>query len=87
MAEIRKIKFDKIFKRYKEDEIPMNWYIPAKEIYAFTAWVLNEWQHGSVVKDKDKFLYSLWEYIEEYAIAFGKEQENEENNGETTSLS
>ena len=76
MAEIRKVDFSKIFKRYKEDEIPTNWYIPAKEVYAFVAWVLNEWSCGSVIKDKDKFLYSLWDYIEEYAISYGKEQED-----------
>ena len=80
MAEIRKVDFNKIFKRYKEDEIPTNWYIPAKEIYSFTAWVLTEWNRGSVIKDKDKFLYSLWDYIEEYAVAVGEEKKDEENN-------
>lgn len=76
MAEIRKIDFNKVFKRYKEDEIPMNWYIPAKVIYAFVAWVLIEWNRGSVVKDKDKFLYSLWDYIEEHAVAVGEEKKD-----------
>ena len=66
MAEIRKIDFNKIFKRYKEDEIPTNWYIPAKEVYSF-------------IKDKDKFLYSLWDYIEEYAVAMGEENKDAEN--------
>lgn len=76
MAEIRKVDFSKIFKRYKEDEIPTNWYVPAKDVYSFTAWILNEWNRGAVIKDKDKFLYSVWNYIEEYAISYGKEHEN-----------
>ena len=80
MAEIRKVDFHKIFKRYKEDEIPTNWHIPAREIYAFVAWVLTEWERGAVVKDKDKFLYSLWDYIEEHAVSVGEEKKDEENN-------
>lgn len=33
--EVRKVEMDKIFKRYKEGEIPTNWYFPHEKCTPF----------------------------------------------------
>ena len=77
--EVRKVEMEKIFKRYKEDEIPTNWYFPARKMYSFCAWMLNEWANGSKIRDKDKLLYTVWQAVEEHSIAYGKEYTDEES--------
>jgi len=77
--EIRKVDLSKVFSRYKEEEIPTNWYISARDTYSLFAWTLNEWSKGSKLRDNktaSKMLYELWEYIEETAFAHGEEHED-----------
>lgn len=83
MAEIRKVDFEKVKCRCKEegkDFIPTNWYIPARKAWAVFAWALFQIRSGATIRrdsDVDTFIHKYWEYIEEHAIAYGKEIEDE----------
>lgn len=83
MAEIRKLDFEKVKCRCKEEDkdfIPTNWYIPARKAWEVFAWAMIQIRNGSTIRcdsDVDRFIHKYWGYIEEYAIAYGKENENE----------
>lgn len=70
----------KVFHRFKADEIPSNWYVPADKVYEMMGFVLYHWGQGHKtkggMKGADKMLYQVWEYIEEHAFAYGKEIED-----------
>ena len=81
MAEIRKMDYREICVKCNEegkDYIPSNWYIPARKAWQVVAWLLIQLRNGAKVRDDksvDKMIHRYWEYIEEYAIAFGEEVE------------
>ena len=81
MAEIRKIDFEKINARCKEegqDFIPSNWYIDARKAWSIFVWSMVQIRTGAVIRrdsDVDNFVHKFWEYIEEHAIAYGEENE------------
>ena len=82
MAEIRKIDFEKINARCKEegkDFIPSNWYIDARKAWSIFVWSMIQIRTGAVIRrdsDVDDFVHKFWEYIEEHAIAFGEEHDD-----------
>lgn len=82
MAEVRKIEWEKISVRCKDekcnDYIPSNWYIPARKAWEVVAWLLVQLRNGSKIRDDkttDKLIHQYWSYIEEHAFAYGKEYE------------
>ena len=85
MAEIRKIDYKKIAVRCEEkgkDFIPTNWYVPARKVWQIVAWCLIKIRTGATIRsdsDCDKMIHHFWEYVEEYAITFGEEKEDEED--------
>lgn len=84
MAEIRKIDFEKVICRCKDegkDFIPSNWYIDARKSWSVFAWAMVQIRNGAVIRsddEVDKFIHKYWEYIEDRAIAFGEEHEDED---------
>ena len=83
MAEIRKIDYHGIRVKSKEEGrnyIPSNWYIPARKAWEIVAWLLIQLRQEATIRDTkttDKLIEQYWEYIEDRAIAFGKENEDE----------
>ena len=79
--EVSRKTLEKDFNRFKVDEIPSNWYVPAKSLYNLTAVLLYHWSHEHKVRGgfqgADKMLYDTWEWIEEHAFSYGEEHENE----------
>jgi hypothetical protein len=79
MAELQKIDYEKISVKCTEkdkDYIPTNWYVPARKAWQIVAWCLIQMRNGAVIRSNnncDKMIHRFWEYIEEYAIAFGSE--------------
>lgn len=69
------------FSRYKMDEIPDDWYFPAKSAYSMIAQLLYHWKSGHVLKDgaktADKALYNAWLLIEDKSISIGRGKEDE----------
>lgn len=80
--ELRKMDFEKISVRCAEegkDFIPSNWYVPARKMWQTVAWLLLQLRQGGKIRDDkttEKMIHSCWQYIEEYAITFGKEEED-----------
>ena len=79
--ELRKLKFEKIKIRCKEegkDFIPSNWYVPARKAWEIFAWAMIQIRNGSIIrtdKEVDKFIHQFWEYVEDRAISVGEENE------------
>ena len=77
--ELRKIDYEQISIKCKEkdkDFIPTNWYIPARKVWQIVAWCLIKLRTGATIRndaDCDHMIHHFWEYIEENAIAFGSE--------------
>lgn len=84
MAELRKIDYEQISIKCKDesrDYIPSNWYVPARKVWQIVAWCLIKIKTGATIRnnaDCDDMIHHFWKYIEEYAIAFGKENEDED---------
>jgi len=82
MAEIRNVELREIkdVLSYTPD-IPSNWYVPAQHAWKYLAWCLTQIREHKVFRN-DKDMNSCMEqfetWIEDYAIAFGKEDENED---------
>lgn len=84
MAELRKINYEQISVKCQEkgrDFIPSNWYVPARKVWQIVAWCLFKIRTGATIRndaDCDRMIHRFWEYIEEYAIAYGRENEDED---------
>lgn len=84
MAEIRKINYEAISVRCTtegKDFIPNNWYVPARKAWEIFAWAILKIREGAVIRnddDVDSFIHKYWEYIEEHAFAYGRENEDED---------
>ena len=84
MAEIRKIDYEQIAVKCKEegrDCIPSNWYVPAQKAWQVFAWAMLQIRKGAVIRsdnDVDSFIHKYWEYIEDHAVAYGKENPDED---------
>ena len=84
MAEIRKVNIEEIkdVLSYTPD-LPSNWYVPARHVWQYLAWCLLQIRNGKTFrndKDMNRCMDRFETWIEDYAIAFGKEKEDEENN-------
>ena len=79
--ELRKLDVNQIMKRCKEetkDSIPSNWYISARQAWEMFAWAVVQIRNGTTIrsnKEAERFIHQYWEYIEEHAFAYGKENE------------
>lgn len=83
MAEIRKVQIEEIkdLASYTPD-LPSNWYVPARQAWTYLAWCLLQIRSGKTFrndKDMNYCMKKFEEWIEDYAIAFGKEKNNEED--------
>jgi len=82
VGELRKMDYNSICVRCNEegkDYIPSNWYIPARKAWQIVAWLLIQLRKERTIRDDkttDKMIHQYWEYIEEMAIAYGKENED-----------
>jgi len=80
--EVTRKTIEETFAQTKFNEIPANWYVPATELYGITAKLLYYWNRGNKLKDgqksADKILYDAWIWIEDHAIAYGKENPDED---------
>lgn len=86
MAELRKMDYEKISVKCLDDEnkdyIPSNWHIPARKAWQIVAWCMIQIRNGATIRDNktvDHFIHKFWEYVEEHAVAVGKEYDDEEN--------
>ena len=80
MAELRKVQIEEIkdVLAYTPD-IPSNWYVPARQAWTYLAWCLVQIRdHKTFRNDKDmnRCMDRFEEWMEEYAIAYGKENED-----------
>ena len=81
MAEIRKINFEKVTCKCKEegkDFIPSNWYIDARKAWSVFAWSVVQMRNGGIIRrdsDVDDFIHKFWLYIEDHAVSVGEENE------------
>lgn len=79
--ELRRLDINKIIASSKEDSnnfIPSNWYVPAREAWDAFAWAILQIRNGTTIrsnKEAERFIHQYWEYIEEHAFAYGKENE------------
>lgn len=79
MAEIRKVKIDEIKNTSGKLDIPSNWYVPASQTWRYLTWCLAQLRCGNTFRnDKDMMncAEQFFDWIEDYAIAFGEEKEN-----------
>ena len=90
MAELRKMDYEKISVKCKDDQykdyIPSNWYVSARKMWQVVAWCLIQIRNGTTIRDDktvDHFIHKMWEYIEEYAVVVGKENEDGTEEGKS----
>ena len=81
MAEIRKVQIEEIkdVLSYTPD-LPSNWYVPARQAWTYFAWCLVQIRNRKTFrndKDMNRCMDKFEEWMEEYAIAFGEENEDE----------
>ena len=81
MAELRKVQLEEIedVVSYTPD-LPSNWYVPARQAWTFLAWCLLQIRNGKTFrsdKDMDRCMEKFEAWMEERAIAFGEENEDE----------
>lgn len=91
MAEIRKVRISEMkdVMGYTPD-IPTNWYVPAYQAWTYFAWCLLQIRKGKTFrndKDMNHCMDKFEEWIEDYAIAYGKGTEDEEDDNKEIGLS
>lgn len=79
MAELRKVKIDEINDTFGKSDIPSNWYVPANQTWKYLTWCLAQLRYGNTFRnDKDLLncTEQFFDWIEDYAIAFGEEHDD-----------
>lgn len=81
MSELRHVNVEEI-----EDvigyhpDIPDNWYVPARQVWTYLAWCLVQIRDNNTFrndKDMNRCMEKFEAWMEDYAVAFGKDNENE----------
>lgn len=81
MAELREVPLEEINNVLAyTPNIPSNWYVPAQQAWTSFAWCLMQIRNNKTFRNDEQMnqcmdKFEAW--IENYAIAFGEEHENE----------
>lgn len=83
MSELRKLNLEEIESVFSyRPNIPDNWYVPAQQVWTYLAWCVKQIMEDKRFrndKDANKCMNQFENWIEERAVAFGRENKNDED--------